>query len=91
MPHRFGFVLIFRCVESEICGEFCTPWIYKTVLWVIRRKNTELDKIEGTYFHFLVPEGVEEGSLNEEWHGKLAAIKKTIRFEAGKNNKALGG
>ena len=88
----FVFVLVSRCIINN--GPWCcflTGWIVGPLLWVIHRKNTELEKIKGTYFHFLVPEYCEEESSDEEWHGKLVALERTIKSEAKLHNKALGG
>ena len=46
---------------------------------------------EKSYFHHLVPEAAEEGSSAGAWHGKLDALDRTIKSEAGKNKKALEG
>ena len=43
------------------------------------------------YFHYLVPEDTEEESSDEEWHGRLIAVERTVKSEAGKNRKAFGG
>ena len=82
---------MFRCTRSKPCGELCTSWIRDTVFSAIHRKNTELGKIGGTFFHYLVPEDIEEEPYDDEWHGKLVSLERTIKSEAGKNEKALGG
>ena len=87
----FAFVLVPRCIDNGPWGCFLADRIVAPLLWVIRRKNRELDKIKGTYFHFLVPEYCEEESSDEEWHGKLVALERTIISEARKHNKSLGG
>ena len=61
------------------------------LLSAITRKTAEFYSFEDTYFHYLVPEDIEEESSDEEWHGKLAALEKTIKFEGERNNNALGG
>ena len=85
------FVLVSRCVETKPLGSFLTNWIVLPLLSVIHRKTKELVKLDEVYFHFLIPEDTEEESSTEEWHGKLVALKRTIKSEAGNTNRTLGG
>ena len=85
------FVLVSRCVESKPLGSFLTNWIVLPPLSVIHRKNKEYEKFDEMYFHFLIPEDTEEESSAEEWHGKLVALERTIKSEAGNTNRDLGG
>ena len=87
----YGCVLVYRLEFDELCNELGTPWIYKILFRATYEKYKEMKASEGYYFHYLVPEDIEEESSDEAWHGKLSAIEKTIKSEAGKYKKALGG
>ena len=50
-----------------------------------------MGSVEDSSFHFLVPEGIEEASSDDEWHGRLIALERTMNSKAEKTNKALGG
>ena len=83
--------LVFRFHGSKPFGERCTSWISNTLLRATRERFKEMSEPNGRFFHLLVPQDIEEESSDEEWHGRLVALEKTIKSEAGKHKKALGG
>ena len=47
------------------------------------------NELAGRYFHFLVPEVDELKSHDDEWHGKLVAMERTIKSEGQKIKRRL--
>ena len=55
-----------------------------------RTKNeVDADRLGRNYFHYLVPEGNGLESSDDEWHGKLVAMERTIKSEAQKTDRSL--
>ena len=51
----------------------------------------EISLAGNSFFHFLVPEDTEGESSDDEWHGRLIALERTIKSVAEKNEKAFEG
>ena len=59
-------------------------------LWEYNRFE-EIGTAGNSFFHFLVPEDTEGESSDDQWHGRLIALERTIKSVAGKNEKAFAG